>query len=365
MTNEPTATPASPRREATEWFLTIQAASDPSPETLQKWLIWLEASPDNQRAFEDVARTWHLAARCSIAHRATGQGGDDYDPSMSIAEWRARRATRPSESALRRFRRPLIALAAAASLAMLAFIAQDRYQVFSTQEVISEGTFTTRTGEHLELTLADGSRVTLGGQSTLAIDFQPRVRRIRLDAGEAFFSVRKDPSRPFTVFALDGAITAVGTAFNVRAVEDRVTVTVTDGNVRVDEIALAEYEKADEALLARGEQLTYRPDKILEKSFEITPIRHVDPEESARWRAGWLVYRDEPLRYVIADVGRYTDLDLDVEDSAADLEFSGAVFKDRIAEWLAALPEVARVTVERSGTRVTIRTRGAGTVAHK
>jgi transmembrane sensor len=201
---------------------------------------------------------------------------------------------------------------------------------------ISTGEFATRTGEHMNLLLADGSQITLGAHSRLSVDFTPSMRKLSLDAGEAFFNVQKDPRRPFTVSALDSTITALGTAFNVRAVEDRVTVTVTEGVVREDKSAVR---------IARGQEVTYAPDKAL----QAVAVHRVDPEESARWRDGWLVYRHEPLRYVIADIARYSELHLQVDPAVADVQFTGAVFKDRIPEWLNALPEVSPVKIEADG----------------
>ena len=62
---------------------------------------------------------------------------------------------------------------------------------------------------------------------------------------------------------------------------------------------------------------------------------------------------------MIADIARYTDLKLAVAEPAASLQFSGAVFKDRIGEWIVALPEVAPVAVERDGASFTIVSRSA------
>ena len=93
--------------------------------------------------------------------------------------------------------------------------------------------FVTRTGEQMEVTLDDGSHVWLGAKSRLSVAFTGQQRAVRLDSGEAFFSVRKDRRRPFTVHASNGDITAVGTAFNVREVADRVIVTVAEGVVKV------------------------------------------------------------------------------------------------------------------------------------
>lgn len=401
------------RREAAEWFVAIHGTQAPSEDQLDAWLRWIEGSKDNLRAFEHVAEIWHSITPAIIASGTDAGGDEEYDGSISIAEWRALNAVRAGSSAeadvregvpddARNFRafaavreakipprigahsrnwlRPTIAVAA--SLACATLIVHEPSPPFGSAPV-SDGHFETHTGEHMQLTLADGSIVTLGARSRVTVAITPTVRKVRLQAGEAYFSVKKDASRSFTVLALDGAITAVGTAFNVRALQDRVTVTVTEGVVRVDETASQSAEatvvqepdmgtqesqparRVSSLRLARGEQVTYQPENsshIPRVALEAIAVKSVDPIESARWRDGWLIYRDEPLGYVIADVARYTDLKIVVAGSAADLQISGAIFRERIMEWIVALPDASPVVIERDGDRVIITSRPGETL---
>ena len=354
-------------QDAAEWFLVINAPEQPSGDTLQAWLRWMETSDANRQAFEDIALIWHNTPSAVIARSPGSHHEPGYDGSVPIAEWRAAQVARSLNSpraarpvATLSWRRPLPAIAATVIFIAVGFAS---YQKFSSAP-ISKGEFTTSTAEIKQLSLADGSQITLGGHSKLTVDFESAKREIRLDAGEAYFNVDKDPTRPFVVLARQGAITAIGTAFNVRTVEDRVTVTVTEGSVAVtdaDSVASAHSTSATPLVLetrhlAQGEQLTYSPGKKA-AALETTGIKHVNAGGAARWREGWLVYRDETLQYVIADIARYTDLQVTVADSAANVQFSGAVSKDHIAEWLAALPDVTPLSVKRTEQGFTIATR--------
>lgn len=80
-------------------------------------------------------------------------------------------------------------------------------------------------------TLSDGSDVDFLPGSTIEVDFGGEFRRVRLAAGEAHFSVAKDPSRPFVVSVGGIEVRAVGTAFVVRLNADEVEVVVTEGRV--------------------------------------------------------------------------------------------------------------------------------------
>jgi transmembrane sensor len=94
--------------------------------------------------------------------------------------------------------------------------------------------FATAAGEVRRVPLRDGSQVTLGKQTRIAVAYEPSTRRVRLESGEALFEVAKDPSRPFVVEGGNVRIRAIGTAFLVnRRPDGAVEVTVTKGIVDV------------------------------------------------------------------------------------------------------------------------------------
>jgi transmembrane sensor len=132
-------------------------------------------------------------------------------------------------SAPRRSRRATWAAAASVLLSVLAglFLAtQVRTTLLSTQN-----------GERREVTLKDGSRISLASNTTVRYRLGAKLRSIALEGGEAQFRVAKDPSRPFVVTAAGTRIRAVGTVFNVANYGKVVVVTVTEGRVAVDPMA--------------------------------------------------------------------------------------------------------------------------------
>ncbi|HEY4972523.1 MAG TPA: FecR domain-containing protein [Steroidobacteraceae bacterium] len=338
------------RREAAEWFVVIRDEDDPNADTLQGWLRWMEATEGNRVAFEAVAQAWHATPTvlASLMPTARELAADSYDGEQPVNQWLA------SQAQLTRRQRANWAWAAAASVAAIGLLlyTASHYLLSSTA---AADEFVTKTGEQIEITLADGSHVSLGAKSRLLVAFTKERRAVRLDAGEAFFSVRKDRSRPFTVHAISGDITAVGTAFDVRAVADRMTVAVTEGVVSV--MADSQYTAAARAAVqvASGQQLTIdsqQPQQAL------TVMQSPNPGERARWREGVLVYRDEPLRDVVADVARYSNQQLEItDDSVGALHFSGVVYKNAVDEWAAALPESFPVKLVSQGGRLTITAR--------
>ena len=82
--------------------------------------------------------------------------------------------------------------------------------------------------------LPDGSIVELNRGAVVTVHFAAGERRVRLEQGEAHFTVAKDSARPFIVTARGIDVRAVGTAFNVRLDAAAVEVLVTEGRVQVN-----------------------------------------------------------------------------------------------------------------------------------
>ena len=355
-------------RGPVEWFLAIHAGGDPSPQTVQAWLKWLDASPENRRAFEDLVEIWDNTPAAVIAADASEPVSDEYDGSVTVAQWRARAVGAPTAAESRaatevaaqaeRVDRPSkVRWPALAACLVLSVVGAAAYWTSKPPGGIANGDFSTAIGEQRQLRLADHSTVILGPDSKLSVNLTQKSRDIRLSAGEAYFSVAKDPSRVFSVHALNGIITAVGTAFDVRAIEGRVTVTVTEGRIALtDETATA--STAPRTLVSPGEQVSYSHSAGPQATpIQTAPIQPANTGDALHWQEGWLVYRNEPLRYVVADLARYTDLKLQLAPAAAEIHFSGAVRRDRIGEWIVALPEVAPVTVTGDGQHYAIDSR--------
>lgn len=109
-------------------------------------------------------------------------------------------------------------------------------------------TVTVEEGSTYKITLADGTAITLASGSELVYPVGGGSRDVRLK-GTAYFDVKKDAGREFTVDCRDNIrITVKGTKFNITApVEGPVTVTLESGS-----ISLA--TKAEDILMAPDQQ---------------------------------------------------------------------------------------------------------------
>jgi transmembrane sensor len=197
--------------------------------------------------------------------------------------------------------------------------------------------------ETREATLPDGSGLTLGARSTVAIDFKGAPRKVELREGEAFFTVKHDKARPFVVHAGGLDVVAVGTAFDVLRTGSRVAVTVQEGTVEV-----SIHEPGGNAAIERlrasaGHQVVYD-----DAAQYIGPsLRVVDPVAATAWRQGRLEYIEEPLSSVIANLNRYSSRRITLHGvNISRLAYTGTIEARSIDEWLQALPRIFPVRVE-------------------
>ncbi len=191
----------------------------------------------------------------------------------------------------------------AAGLAILAI----GVLVFKNQLASSDGpqAIHAPTDSTLEKTLADGSQIELNKSSVLSFDdeFAQQERRVKL-AGEAFFDVKRDETKPFIIEAAEAKITVLGTAFNVRAYPNEavVEVYVTEGSVSV-EIAGA----GKPMQLSKGDQL-----KFDRKASKIELLVD-DAGIPAAWHSGVLSFKGKPIPVVLKGMERLYGVNFDLK----------------------------------------------------
>src|SRR6185437_3071825 len=185
-------------------------------------------------------------------------------------------------------------------------------------------TYQTDIGGLQDVHLKDGSTITLGGLTAISVAFTGRQRSVSLIRGQAWFRVVHNSKWPFVVSAGDGTITDLGTAFLVTRESDRVVVAVTQGSVeisaqpsiwarlRLDEGTLLRPGKA-RTHLSSGQQLWF------DDQGAVSPIRTMDTHSVIAWTQGRLMFDDQPLRYVIETINRYSARHIIVSSEAGRL----------------------------------------------
>lgn len=297
-------------REATDWLVLLQ--DDPDDVQLQDaFREWLERSPVNAAAWQamtqasqsmdaatpvladkwmplldavrgteqaDIARTEETRFR----HRqAATMAGRMFAPVLKTRTLRNGGFKRPAMFGV-------VGLAVAACLVA----------VFAGPDFLRglQSDYMTGTSQTRQITLEDGSTVTLAPESAITVAYSAGERTVRLLDGEAFFEVAPNPERPFRVEAEGVDTTVLGTGFDVLRNDDGVRVSVEHGRVRVD--------YADQGVLPVEETLgagqSLRVDWLGAYEIVESPANHV-----AAWRQNQIVARYEPFGAVVDQLRRH------------------------------------------------------------
>lgn len=341
-------------RTAAEWFVELRQ-SNVTAERVAAWQSWLAAAETHREAFAHIERLWVLPRQLSVIPWPTDTevAEDTYDGTVDISSWCARSLQReaPPPAAHRSARarwmlpRTLAASLAVVLVAALVWSASATWPQWNAR--LRGGdllTVETAAGVRQTITLSDGSVVNAGALTRLNVALSNEKRSIVLERGEAFFEVAKDASRPFIVKAGDTAVTAVGTAFNVRRARERVVVAVAEGRVRIETTEPQSSADAGptavshrrtgrlEAQLRAGQQLALGPEEIEPR------IAAIDAGAVGGWREGRLQYLNEPLENVIADLARYSAREIHIADAhVGALRVTATVFETNVDDWLESL----------------------------
>lgn len=264
--------------EALDWVYRVAAGEDPAACD-----AWRALDPAHDAAFRDAWAAWQAL---------------DMTPTARDDGWRDELAALKAE---RRHRKPIVRFGVPAAIAASIAAAAMFMPGWLAKPGAAPMAIATRIAEDKVYTLHDGSRLTVGASSRLAVDVDaPGRREVVLNDGQAFFEVAHDPDRPFYVMAGDAEIRVVGTKFDVRRTGDDVQVSVLEGRVEVrrrGEAALADTAR----VLTAGEQSVFLPEVAAgfapEKPAAVTP---------GEWRTGRRFYVDAPLSDIVADANRYS-----------------------------------------------------------
>lgn len=207
------------------------------------------------------------------------------------------------------------------------------------------------------MALEDGSLVELNVGARVAVQYSAQERRVRLEQGEAHFTVAKNPARPFIVEVDGYSVRAVGTAFLVQRGRSEVAVVVTEGQVRMSLAAPTDAPGSAAPRSGAGETLAelragQRADAT-RTSASPTPhvaIRDLTPleiEAAMPWRGIRLEFDDLPLREVIKAFNRYNTRQLVIADAATgEIRLGGNFRADNLEAFVRLLQTGFSVSAE-------------------
>lgn len=334
------------REQACAWLARIDKGA--SPEDMEQLTAWMQQDPLHARMLINMAAMWDQTAILTELSEIFPLD----ENSISL---------RPRRRKSRSF-----AFAAVASIALFgaAFLGLRYLDAWDASYVFEES-YETAVGERRELTLPDGSLVTLNTNTKVEFSFDRNERTVLLEHGEGFFTVAKDATRPFRVYAGSRVVEAVGTAFTVQhATGKDIEVMVTEGQVNFLELAssptnaqpasaeaprpASEQEvRVDNVIpLSAGEQLTIEQEL---QEIERAQLQPDELEVKLAWRVGMLVFQGDSLETVLQEVSRYTNVKLEADESIRNIQIEGLYKAGDINGLMIAMEKNFNVTSQRIG----------------
>jgi ferric-dicitrate binding protein FerR (iron transport regulator) len=220
-------------------------------------------------------------------------------------------------------KRSLVVIAAglAVLLAGLAYLVYQQGRQLTGKEKTVLAKKITGRSEYKYMLLPDSTQVWLNAASTLEYpqQFAAGKREVFL-TGEAYFDVKHADKIPFLIHTGKVTTMVLGTAFNIKAYPGRenIIVSVSRGKVRVH------YDEKEVATLTQGQQVKVsNEDKpVIQKKL---PVNEVAP-----WQQGNLVYDDETISDIVADLERIYDVNIRLDNEALAAERISTSFRREI-----------------------------------
>ncbi len=200
-----------------------------------------------------------------------------------------------------------------------------------------------------ERKLPDGSLLTLNRGASVTVSFTASTREVRLDRGEAHFTVAHDSGHPFVVETAGVAVQAVGTAFSVLRGQNSVTVFVTEGKVKV----LRPGASASVAKMVSAGQRAVVSLASNASAPTITAVSSAEMEERLAWKPRHLDFDEATLAEITVEFNRCNPVHLIIDDPALrSRRLSASIRSDNVEGFLKLLETDFGILHEQRGKDV-------------
>ena len=348
--------------QAALWIMRAED-NDMSAAQQQEFQTWLISSYKHREAYTKLAALWgsldileelndHAAA---VDHQ---QSPKNTAKTSGPTLWERLTGLRPFITA-RALSARAFSVSAFATIALIGILGLS-YQIINNLNQLHQGSYITDLGEQQTINLPDGSAIQINTNSQVDVTYTETARIIRLVSGEAYFDVAPNKQKPFSVYAGNGVVTAVGTAFSVFLNNEKIDVIVEEGSVALasrpsgsnlsETNSIAQANSQPQAPLG---VITAGQKAIFEKTVEsLDMVAPATIQRKLSWRQGRLAFAGEPLAEVVASVSRYTDVTIDIDDpSLRELPIAGSFNVGEVDAMIEALEIMIDLRIERIGPK--------------
>jgi transmembrane sensor len=326
------------------------------PEAIRFWNNWLRLHPDRRELVDQAI------ALVALLHMPK-QSVPDWEVEEAIREVRYRMEAEAVESEdvpLRSIGSPFRWWRVAAVIAALVVASAVTF-LFVYQPVPSE--YATQYGEMKEVTLPDGSRVTLSGNSRLRVSKawmnaskeeilrKPTMNREVWLEGMAYFSVKHlsrsqttDQPVKFIVHAAEVNVEVIGTEFNVSNRSQDVRVVLNSGQIQ---LRIGEEGQRQQLVLKPGDLVAK------EKKDGQYQVRHVNPEQYSSWKQNEFQFDHTSLAEVAEIIEQAYGYPVVIQpESLKRREVTGTIQNKNLPFILQALSAILDIEASRNGKQI-------------
>lgn len=327
--------------EAADWFSRQDRGF--SPTEAAEFEAWLSADPRHAAAIRQIEASAQVVASFR----------DSTETADVIREIEAKASIRKRRRRLTAF--STMGLAAAL---VLVFAMTRPGREAEPAIAVTSGSITVKPERR---TLKDGSWIELNAGAEFAEDFTSAERTVHLIRGTAYFSVAKDPARPFVVMVGAVSVRALGTEFLVTLNPGDVAVAVATGKVAVQRTG-SQAEAASGGLPPPSAVLSAGHSVVVPtgESTGFLKVESTPPErmQSAQaWRSKRVQFSEVPLRQIVEIYNRQNAIQLTVEgEEAAALQINCVYWLDDPEGFARLIGSSAGLKVHRaSPSRIVLR----------
>ena len=278
------------RREAANWLARLQSGRDSDIE--RKFNRWRDSDSRHAEAFDRVQRSYEQAG---LLRHSQFVGSVEREATIRKADWQ-----------------PRPALAAAAAVAVLVpigvlAIRGGMMPLGGTNALM----LMTSVGEIREVSLADGSKVTLDTSTKLDVEFGKSRRKAHLRYGRARFQIVQG-DEPFVVETDSSTISTRQGVIDVEQVGQQRRVEVLAGAA---DVRGADQRQTAPVALGAGQSVTVSSSG---------PQRSATGQPASDWTRGMLQFDGTPLADAVALANRYSNRHIIIAGNLGALRVTGA-----------------------------------------
>ena len=217
-------------------------------------------------------------------------------------------------------------LRVAAAIAILA-VGSWAFWLTTLNKTLDAGQFATNTGQIEQITMKDGSVITLNANSSVEYKVTEKSREIKLQ-GMAHFEVAKNPNAPFVIESNNNKVTVLGTGFDVQSYSGKpLQVTVNHGKVKVEK--LSNSTTLESVILTKGMRVRENLNQAnaANKRSQIFAVDSNVNLDAVKWESGNLIFTNAPIEDLVNAIETRYGKKLQTSSQNSDLQFTG-VFKN-------------------------------------